>query len=236
MSFYDGVSIASVFDGAEMSDIVKLLRDHDIYMGQSIMNEREYLYYFIRNCNVAQQTAIRNDGRWRFHHVEQLCQIVDIVAGLITVLDVAITTLHSRRQLLKELNNYDLEALVRDRGWNTDNPIFVDGTSVTTTLRIHHKDVLLDALRLRMTAKQGIKVVNRRPLVTMNFNIYREPRSGPPRVQVGWLVANSFLWRLLPFLRFNVNYGLLTTEFWANVSRPCAWYLGIRVEAFLAVL
>ncbi|KAK0188899.1 hypothetical protein F5146DRAFT_684467 [Armillaria mellea] len=67
--------------------------------------------------------------------------------GLITVLDVAITTLHSRRQLLRELN-YDLEALVRDRGWNTDNPTFVDGTSVITTLRIHHKDVLLDALRL----------------------------------------------------------------------------------------
>ncbi|KAK0183562.1 hypothetical protein F5146DRAFT_968740, partial [Armillaria mellea] len=151
MSFYDGVSIASLFDGVGMCDIVKLLQDHDIFVGQSIRNEREYLYYFIGNCNVEQQTAIRNDGTWRFHHVEQLCVKLSI-SLLVFILkihhpDITIMTLHSRRQLLRELNNYDLEALVRDRGWNTDDPTFVDGTSVAATLRTHHKDVLLDALR-----------------------------------------------------------------------------------------
>ncbi|KAK0184703.1 hypothetical protein F5146DRAFT_1006418 [Armillaria mellea] len=47
MSLYDGVSITSVFNGVEMRDIVKLLQDYDISVRQSIVNEREYFYYFI---------------------------------------------------------------------------------------------------------------------------------------------------------------------------------------------
>ncbi|KAK0188511.1 hypothetical protein F5146DRAFT_1002592 [Armillaria mellea] len=47
MSLYDGILIASVFDEVEMRDIVKLLQDYDISVGQSIVNEREYFYYFI---------------------------------------------------------------------------------------------------------------------------------------------------------------------------------------------
>lgn len=70
-----------------------------------------------------------------------ICQIVDVLViyfkdassryyqhfssitstPLIAVLDVLVTTYHSRRELLKELNNYDLENLIQDRRWDSDD-------------------------------------------------------------------------------------------------------------------
>ncbi|KAK0190503.1 hypothetical protein F5146DRAFT_1000522 [Armillaria mellea] len=151
LSFYDGISIASVFDGVELSDIVKLLRDHDIYVGQSIVNEREYLYYFIGNCNVLQQVAVRDEGTQRFHQEQN--QFAKLPTSLLLFIlktrhpDIMRTTRHFRQDLLRELKKYDLQGLIRERGWNTDDPTFIDGTSVATTLHVHHKDVISNALQ-----------------------------------------------------------------------------------------
>ena len=71
-----------------------------------------------------------------------------LLTSLIAILDVLTTTHYSRRELLRELNNYNVETLIRARRWDTNDPTFVDGTSVATTLYVHHKDVILDALRL----------------------------------------------------------------------------------------
>ncbi|KAK0190287.1 hypothetical protein F5146DRAFT_1000343 [Armillaria mellea] len=115
MSFYDGVSIASVFDGVELSDIVKLLRDHDIYVGQSIVNEREYLYYFIGNCNVLQKVAVRDEGTQRCHQEQN--QFAKLPTSLLLfilktrhsgMIDIMRTPRHFRQDLLRELKKYDL--------------------------------------------------------------------------------------------------------------------------------
>ncbi|KAK0190418.1 hypothetical protein F5146DRAFT_1120969, partial [Armillaria mellea] len=151
MSFYDGRSIASIFDVIEMRDIVKLLRDHDIYVEESIINNREYLYYFIGNCNVVQQNAIRDDGAWRFHRMQDLCAKLS-TSLLLFVLrtcspDVVLATYHSRKELLSQLNDFDLLNLIRERGWNTDHPTFIDATFVATTVHVHHKEAIVDTLR-----------------------------------------------------------------------------------------
>ncbi|KAK0189596.1 hypothetical protein F5146DRAFT_1051591 [Armillaria mellea] len=57
------------------------------------------------------------------------------------------TTRHFRQDLLRELKKYDLQGLIRERGWNTDDPTFIDGTSVATTLHVHHKYVISNALQ-----------------------------------------------------------------------------------------
>ncbi|KAK0196729.1 hypothetical protein F5146DRAFT_994603 [Armillaria mellea] len=154
MSFYDGISIASVFDGVELSDIVKLLRDHDIYVGQLIVNEREYLYYFIGDCNVLQQVAIRDEGTQRFHQEQN--QLAKLPTSLLLfilktchpgVIDIMRTTHHFQQDLLRDLKKYDLQGLICERGWNTDDPTFIDSTSVATTLHVHHKDVISNALQ-----------------------------------------------------------------------------------------
>ncbi|KAK0497288.1 hypothetical protein EDD18DRAFT_1384057 [Armillaria luteobubalina] len=73
MSFHDGVPMASILDGIDLKSIVMVLEDHQIFVGPSILNNREYLYYFIGNCNDIRQDAVRNDIVRRFHRVDQVC-------------------------------------------------------------------------------------------------------------------------------------------------------------------
>ncbi|KAK0506108.1 hypothetical protein EDD18DRAFT_1455480 [Armillaria luteobubalina] len=151
MSFHDGTSVGSIFDEVDTSDIVNLLEGHNIHVGPSIHEKREYLYYFIGNCNVAQQEALRNEGISRYRQTEQLC--AKLCTPLLLCLlktnhpDVSMPRQPSRYDLLKELKKYDLAAFFRDSGWDNLDPIFVDGSSVAAMIRPHRKEVIVDALR-----------------------------------------------------------------------------------------
>ncbi|KAK0222111.1 hypothetical protein IW262DRAFT_1552687 [Armillaria fumosa] len=157
MSFYDGVPIGTVFDDVEMEDILMLLRDHEIHVGLSITNKRDYLYYFIGNCNVDDQNSIRNDAYLRFHGVQRafnklsttlLFYIVKSQHPGIAFSRISIGTRYTREELLEHLDEHDLYNLIHNRGLDTLEPKFVDGTSVDASLRFHHKDVIVDSLRL----------------------------------------------------------------------------------------
>ncbi|KAK0476294.1 hypothetical protein IW261DRAFT_1566970 [Armillaria novae-zelandiae] len=71
MSFHNGISVGSVFDGIEVDAIVKLLRDHEIPVGPSIADKCKYLYYLIGNCNAIEQNAVRDAATSRFYGWEQ---------------------------------------------------------------------------------------------------------------------------------------------------------------------
>ncbi|KAK0494250.1 hypothetical protein EDD18DRAFT_1107278 [Armillaria luteobubalina] len=163
MSFHDGTPVGSVFDRMEMKDI--------IYVGESIMNQREYLYYFIGNCNITQQNTIRNEAIWRIHNLEQLCAKLPRSLLLFSLRmhhpDISTATHHSRYELLRQLNEYNLPMLIQHRRWNTSEPIFVDGTSVAATVQVHHKDVIVDALQAqRPTFPDGVLVHEEYNLIT----------------------------------------------------------------------
>ncbi|KAK0233681.1 hypothetical protein IW262DRAFT_1331906 [Armillaria fumosa] len=55
---------------------------------------------------------------------------------------------YTRKELLEHLDEHDLYNLIHNRGLDTLEPKFVDGTSVDASLRFHHKDVIVDSLRL----------------------------------------------------------------------------------------
>ncbi|KAK0187613.1 hypothetical protein F5146DRAFT_1226030, partial [Armillaria mellea] len=151
MSFYDGILIASVLDGVDTKDIIKLLKDHEIWVGPSIINNREYLYYFIGNCNDTQQDAFRTDAVRQLHGVDQLRKtlLTSLLAYIVGSCQhhSSVVTHYTREQLLNRLDGAALESIIRDRQWYTSNPTFIDGSSVKDTLRLHRKDGIIEALR-----------------------------------------------------------------------------------------
>ncbi|KAK0496760.1 hypothetical protein EDD18DRAFT_1163818, partial [Armillaria luteobubalina] len=151
MSFHDGVPMASILDDIDLKSIIMVSKDHRIFVGPSIVNNREYLYCFIGNCNDIQQDAFRNDIVQRFHRVNHVCLKLStsLLAYILKIWrhDASMETHYTRQELLSHLDMVDLEKIIREREWNTGNPRFIDGSSVEATVRGHHKDGIVEALR-----------------------------------------------------------------------------------------
>ncbi|KAK0488231.1 hypothetical protein EDD18DRAFT_1110380 [Armillaria luteobubalina] len=151
MSFHDGVSIASIFDGVNVKGLITLLTDHEIFVGPSILSNHEYLYYVIGNCNNVQQDAIRHDAIDRFHGVSYVsARLLTFVLAYIWKMqchDSSVTTHYTWKELLSRLHDTDLKNITRDRGWDTSDPRFIDGTAIEPILRDHQKAGIVEAFR-----------------------------------------------------------------------------------------
>ncbi|KAK0475850.1 hypothetical protein IW261DRAFT_1444537, partial [Armillaria novae-zelandiae] len=160
MSFHDGVPIGSILDEIDVQNIITLLNRHEISVGPSIANNREYLYYFIGNCNDVLKDAFRHEVIRCFHGIEHLCLKLPMLLLLYMVKtqdhDASVGNHYTRKELWNRLDNFYLENVIRNHALDTLDPKFVDGSSVGGTLREHHKDVIVDALRLSVGVKDKI--------------------------------------------------------------------------------
>ncbi|KAK0502283.1 hypothetical protein EDD18DRAFT_1140077 [Armillaria luteobubalina] len=113
MSFHDGVPMASILDDIDLKSIVMVLKDHRIFVGPSIVNNREYLYYFIGNCNDIQQDAFRNYIIRRFHGVNHVClkSSTSLLPYILKIRrhDASMETHYTRQELLSHLDMVDLK-------------------------------------------------------------------------------------------------------------------------------
>ncbi|KAK0222292.1 hypothetical protein IW262DRAFT_1296858 [Armillaria fumosa] len=187
MSFHDGTLVASVFDGVKLEDIITLLKNHGIYVGPSIQTKRDYLYYFIGNCNIVQQDAIRNAATWQFHEIEGLCATLSTSLLLYVWKthhpDMSKGNQYSREEILRDLDGYDLEMVIHNQGWDVLEPTFIDGTSVTATAHLHHKSAIVDTLRLL-------------------FREHLDEQLHPPTFKDGILVREEYNYVTTPILQW----------------------------------
>ncbi|KAK0465755.1 hypothetical protein IW261DRAFT_1574833 [Armillaria novae-zelandiae] len=91
---------------------IPTLSNHNIFVGLSIVNNQEYLYYFIGDCDNAQQDTFYNNAILRFHQVEDVCVTLPTSLLAYMVKNTSVERHYTQKELLSHLNALDVEMLI----------------------------------------------------------------------------------------------------------------------------